>query len=236
MQEKNCNFQFDNVTVQRVEELLLECKEKPSGMDNIDSKLFKFVASLIAVPITHILNLSFNIGVYPWKTAKILPLPKNTSSTFCGSNCRPISMLPALSKIMEKIVVEQIKKYFSEHNLNTEYQHAYRTGHSTTTAMAQMTNDWLIASDNKNLTGAVLLDFSLAFDLIDHKYLLNKLYCYGFSSTAINWFQSYLENRRQTVFFNGSFSHEKAVDCGVPQGSCLGPLLFSIYTNDLPLV
>jgi len=109
MQEKNCNYQFGNVTMQKVEELLLECKgkKKTSGVDNIDSK-FKFVASLIAVPITHILNLSLNKGVYPqaWKRAKLYHYQKNASLTFCGPNC----LLPALSNIMEKIVVKQIKK------------------------------------------------------------------------------------------------------------------------------
>ena len=106
---------------------------------------------------------------------------------------------------MEKIVAEQIQKYFYDHNLNTEFQHAYSAGHSTTTAMAQMTSDWLTALNNKKLAGAILLDFSAAFDLIDHKLLLSKLHCYGFSSTATIWFQSYLGNRRQTVFFKWKF-------------------------------
>lgn len=235
---KTCNFEFVHVTAGQVEKLLLECKEKPSGVDNIDPKLLKLAASFIAVPIAHILNLSFNKGVYPhaWKSAKIVPLPKNTAVPFCGPNSRPVSLLPALSKIMERIVFEQIQKYFSDNNLNTDFQHAYRAGHSTATAMAQMTNDWLMALDNRRLAGAVLLDFSSAFDLIDHNLLLRKMQCYGFGQAASLWLQSYLENRRQAVFFNGSFSDGKNVRCGIPQGSCLGPLLFSIYTNDLPLV
>lgn len=133
---------------------------------------------------------------------------------------------------MERIVFEQIQDYFSVNNLNTDFQHAYRVGHSTTTAMAQMTSDWLTTLDNKMLAGAVLLDFSSAFDLIDHYLLLRKMKCYGFSQAALLWLQSYLENRRQTVFFNGSFSDKRDVSCGIPQGSCLGPLLFSMYTND----
>ena len=94
----------------------------------------------------------------------------------------------------------------------------------------------MTAIDNRRFAAAVLLDFSSAFDLIDHNLLLRKMQCYGFSSAASIWLQNYLINRRQTVFFNGSFSEEKTVCCGIPQGSCLGPLLFSIYKNDLPLV
>lgn len=98
------------------------------------------------------------------------------------------------------------------------------------------TKDWLMTLDNKRLAGKVLLDFRSSFDLIDDNLLLRKMQCSGFGLTASHWLQSYLDNRRQTVFFNGSFSDEKSVCCGVPQGSCLGSLLFFLYTNNFPLV
>jgi hypothetical protein len=98
-----------------------------------------------------------------------------------------------------------------------------------------MTDDWWKEVDKKKIVRGVLLDFSAPFDIIDHNLLLKKLKCYGFSTSAISWIQSYLSNITQRVSFNGSVSNVKHVKCGVPQGSSLGPLLFSIFTNDLPL-
>ena len=131
---------------------------------------------------------------------------------------------------MERIVSEQIKCYFSLNTLTTDFQHAYREGHSTATALTQMTDDWLREIDKKKMVGAVLLDFTAAFDIIDHKFLL-KLECYGFFLSALSWIQTYLANRKQIVFFLC-----RKVRCGVPQGSCLGPLRYTIFTNDMPLV
>ena len=237
MRGKKCTFEFTKVNVSYVEKLLLNCKDKPSGVDNMDVRLLKLVANLIATPVCHMLNLSFEKCVFPqaWKIAKIVPLPKNATVPFSGPNSRPISLLPAMSKIMEKIAFEQIQCYFSANDLNTDFQHAYRGGHSTSTALIQMTDDWHREINNKNLVGAVLLDFSAAFDIIDHNLLLQKLKGYGFNSTAILWLGNYLANRKQTVYFNGHFSEFKSLNCGIPQGSCLGPLLFSVFTNELPL-
>ncbi len=99
-----------------------------------------------------------------------------------------------------------------------------------------MTDEWLETLDDKTLVGAVLLGYTAAFDVIDHDILVAKLKCYGFSLTALDWIRSYLSNRKQRVFYNGSFSEAKHIYCVVPQGSCLGPLSFSIFINDLPYV
>ena len=123
--------------------------------------------------------------------------------------------------------------YFSINDLNSVCQHAYSKEHSTTTALAQITEDWIKDIENKKIVGTVLLDLSAAFDVLDHEILLEKLICYGFEKSAIEWIKSYLANREFTVTFNGSNSDILTLDCGVPQGSCLGPLLFSIFTSQV---
>lgn len=135
-----------------------------------------------------------------WKDAKVIPLPKNGKANFTGTNSRPISILPVLGKLMEKIIFDQIQFYFSGNELSSDFQHAYRERYSTCTALSQMTDDCLQEMDNKRLVGAVLLDFSAAFDVIDHSLLLQKLNCYGFSSSAVSWIKSYLSNRSQSFF------------------------------------
>lgn len=99
-----------------------------------------------------------------------------------------------------------------------------------------MTDEWLEEIDSNKIVGAVMLDFSAAFDLIHHEILLKKLQCYGFSPSALSWMGSYLSERKQRVFFNGKYSSSKTVHSGLPQGSCLAPLLYSIFTNDLPCI
>ena len=239
MKGKNCQFELKKVNVEKVQELLSSIKnDKPAGKDDLDGKLLKMVASDVAGPVCHIFNASIASGIFPvrWKEAKVTPLPKNINENFSGKNSRPISLLPILSKLLEKIVTEQIQGFFMVNKLFSNFQHAYREGHSTGSALTQITDDCLRHIDNKHVVGAVLLDFSAAFDLIDHTLLLNKLKCYNFTNNSIEWFKSYLSNRKQYVFYNGSFSQVGQLQCGVPQGSCLGPVLFSIFTNDLPLV
>lgn len=137
-----------------------------------------------------------------------IPLPKNNKVSFRGINSTPISTLPVLSKIMEKLIFAQILYYFTNFNLSSDFQ------------LCQM--------DAKLYVSTVFLDFSAAFDVIDHNLQLDKLSAYGFTDCAVRWMNSYLTNRSQSVYFNGSFSSALGLDCRVPQGSCLGPLCFSI--------
>lgn len=238
MKDKICTFKLKKVNIDDVKNILKKQENKPPGIDGLDNKLLQLVVDDVAPVLCHIFNLSLSHCVCPteWKKAKIIPIPKSKSSSFSCSNSRPISLLPLLSKVMERVVSDQIKQYFITNCLLTDHQHAYRRGYSTSTALTQMTDDWHRQIDQKNIVGAVMLDFSAAFDIINHQLLLDKLKCYGFEASSLQWLKSYLTKRSQSVFFNGCYSDSSAVTCGVPQGSCLGPLLYSIFTNDLPFV
>lgn len=237
MQGKTCKFSFECVQTAEVLDLL-KCLPTTGcpGIDNLDNLVINKTAEYIAAPMTHTINQSIKNGIFPfqWKEGKIIPLIKDRKLCFNGSNCRPICILPALSKIMEKIIHSQISKYFHTNNLMTSSQHAYRKAHSTSTALIQMTDAWLKRMDNSELVGVVMLDFSAAFDVINHHILTEKLKSYGFTTSAVLLMQSYLTDRKQKVFYNGCLSESKSLQCGLPQGSCLGPLLFSVFINDFP--
>ena len=239
MKGKVCHFEFKRITMVEMEKLLLSIKtNKPCGVDNLDGRLICLATNFIKEPLCHIFNVCIENCVFPqvWKVAKVTPLPKNSRETFAGANSRPVSILPVLSKLMEKYMCKQIQFYFDKNNINTECQHAYREGYSTCSALTSLTDNWLRHIDNKSLVGAVLLDFSAAFDIIQHKILINKLVEYNFKSSAISLLTSYLGDRKQCVQFNGTVSDMVDVRCGLPQGSCLGPLLYSVFVNDLPYV
>ena len=139
-----------------------------------------------------------------------------------------------MSKITEKVVLQQLLAYLTEHKLICPSQSAYRPHHSTETALLKITNDILLALDSGNVSLLTLLDLSAAFDTIDHCILLNRLqHMYGISGTALSWFSSYLTNRTQSVIVDDHVSQVSSLSYGVPQGSVLGPILFTLYTKPL---
>ena len=163
----------------------------------------------------------------------VQPLLKKPSlSTDDLNNFRPISNLNFISKILEKVVA--IQAHLSSNSLSSSFQSAYRIFHSTETTLLKIHNDLILAMDRGVVTSLILLDLSAAFDTVDHSILLTRLQnWFGLDGLLLNWFTSYLSSRSQAVSINDSISAFSTLSCGVPQGSVLGPLLFTLYTTPL---
>ncbi|KAL4238884.1 hypothetical protein ACF0H5_003591 [Mactra antiquata] len=219
-----------------VEKQLLNINQKKAtGLDGLSPKFLRLSAKVISKPVTKIMNLSVTKNIFPnhFKIAKVTPIHKK-GATSDKSNYRPISILPVLSKIIERHVAYHIKSYLEEHNLLYENQSGFRTNHSCETALISIVDRWISAINDNQYVGTVFLDLSKAFDLVNHSILIKKLTSFNFSPKSLQWFTSYLSNRCQKVCVSGKLSEPGHITCGVPQGSVLGPLLFIMYINDMP--
>ena len=178
-------------------------------------------------------NCSWTLGYFPvaWKAALVDPRLKKPCQSASLSNLIPVRNLQFLSKLTERAVYYQTQEHLVRSELYPTLQSAYRAGHSTETALLKVHKDILL-NITQRVTLLVLLDLSSAFDTVDHEVLLRRLeITFGIAGTALQWIRSYLACRSQRVLLNGSFSEDFSLPHGVPQGSCLGPLLFTIYAN-----
>ena len=205
-----------------------------AGYDSIPMNILKSSIFHIAEPIAKLINCSIRSGIFPdtLKIAKVCPVFKSGEKDRF-ENYRPISVLPSFSKVFEKIVHIRLSNYLESCNILSDNQYGFRKGFSSGMAIAEMCDKISSASDKNDFSIGVFIDLSKAFDTINHDILLRKLEHYGIRGIALNWFRSYLYNRKQFVSSNYAVSPFLSINCGVPQGSHLGPLLFLIYVADV---
>ena len=227
---------FKETTADDILRIIQSSPKKSCSLDPVPTWLLTKCESAFIPIITPIINSSLTAAFVPigLKSAVITPYLKKRNLTRILKNYRPISNSKYLSKLIERVIASQLHDHLLANNILEPMQSAYRKGHSTETALVRVQNDIRMVMDNKQVTMLLLLDLSAAFDTVCHKTLINRLEKrVGITGKALEWFSSYLENRQQCVSINNTKSKYSNLKFGVPQGSVLGPILFSLYT--LPL-
>ena len=215
---------------------LLKDEYQGSGLEGIYSFFLKVGMPVLAGSLSQLFTMSMSLSLYPddWKIARVAPIYKDGSEDE-NSNYRPISVLPVISRLFEKLVYNQLYGFLNMNKLLFSQQSSFRLQHSVLTCLLKCTNDWYRNLEKSEYTAITFIDLKKAFDTVNHDILVPKLEHYGVKNKEIRWFRSYLTNRKQCCKVNGQLSDLGLTKTGVPQGSCLGPLLFIIYVNGLHL-
>ena len=227
---------FKSINAEQVREAIGRLKTSKSfGYDGISSYFLKLAMPFIEDSLVYLFNTSPETSQFPdpWKIARVSPIFKDVDKTE-KSNFRPISVLPVVSRLFEKLVFNQLYQYLNDNCFINSNQSGFKELHSTVTCLFENTDDWYSGIDTENLADMVFVDLKKALDTVDHQILCGKLESYGALLRELAWFGSYLSNRVQYCRINGVDSQIENINIGVPQGSCLGPLRFLVYINDLP--
>ena len=231
----DCRLRFKTITENDTITIINNIKPKKScSHDQLSTELLKHIMNPLIQPLTHVINQMINTGLFPdnLKIAKVKPLfKKGDKSLF--TNYRPISLLPAISKVFEKVIFKELYAYFTENDIFFKSQYGFRSKHSTELAALELMDRIVLDLENKGTPFSIFIDLSKAFDTLNHDILLQKLKYYGIKGISNDLINNYLTNRRQYVEIDGISSKYQLISTGVPQGSILGPLLFIIYMNDI---
>jgi hypothetical protein len=204
------------------------------GPDMIGNRVLKHAETSLTPIFTKLFNVSFQQSVFPsiWKDASVIPIHKKGSVNDC-SNYRLVALTSCIAKVFEKCIFKYTFNYLRDNKLLSNFHTGFTPGHSTTNQLTYLYEFISKALDNGKEIRAVFCDISKAFDKVWHRGIIHKLSHLWINSNLLNWFKSYLENRKQRVVINGYKSDGKFILAGVPQGSVFGPLLFIIYINDI---
>ena len=212
------------VNDEEVVKIISSFKDSSAGWDELKPGIIKNIKGCIAMPLAHICNLSFKRGVFPMqlKIANVVPIYK-TGNEHVFSNYRPVSVLQVFSKLLERLMYIRLMNFITNNKLLYKYIFGFQKGKSTYMALILLIDRITEALDKGDCVVGIYLDFSKAFDTVNHEILLQKLSMYGIQDIALEWFRDYLTNRSQYVTYNFKKSAKENITCGVPQGSILGP-------------
>ena len=233
MGNRNLFLSLSFVTIKKVKSILTSLKSTTSSaVDQLDNFAIKLAAPNIVTPLHHAITLSILQQKFPdtWKLTKIVPLHKK-KSTLKKENYRPVAILSPLSKVLEKVLYEQVYHYFDQNALFNPSLHGYGQGRSTMTALLSMYDKWVSTASQGKLSCVVLVDLSAKFDLVSPSLLIKKLQVYGLEDDIITWISSYLTQRYQSVWIDHVYNNFLENSIGVTKGSIWGPLFFSSFSS-----